>query len=62
MIAAKPLLGVLGVLCGFLHQCRESTAEDTEDAEDKATTTNVDSLREFPYMHYCFPSNRNLIE
>jgi len=30
-MAGKALLRVLGVLGGFLYQCRESTAEDTKD-------------------------------
>ena len=31
VLPAKAALGVLCVLCGFLDQCRESTAADAEE-------------------------------
>lgn len=32
-VGARAVLCVLGALCGFLHQCWESTAVDAENAK-----------------------------
>ena len=37
-------LSVLGVLCGFLHQCWESTAEDAEDAEGERIVSEQNTI------------------
>jgi len=35
VVAGNAVLSVLGVLCGFLNQCWDLTAEDAEDAEEQ---------------------------